>query len=99
MNLFSEDSDAGWAQDQTSDIVNPHQPRATRMRPRSLQEVVGQHDIVGEGKMLRRMIESGVIGSLMFYGPPSSGKTTLVHVIARQINAQHMVIDAALYRI
>src|SRR5699024_10980393 len=96
MDLFNEESDAGGGQDQKSDFVNPHQPLATRMRPRSLQEFVGQHDIVGEGKMLRRMIESGVIGSLIFYGPPSSGKTTLAHVISREINAQFMVLNAVL---
>ncbi|MEX0593744.1 MAG: replication-associated recombination protein A, partial [Balneolaceae bacterium] len=53
------------------------EPLATRMRPRSLNEFAGQEHLVGEGKMLRRMIDSGVIGSLIFYGPPSSGKTTL----------------------
>ncbi len=76
--------------------VNPHEPLATRMRPRSLEEFVGQDHIVGEGKMLRRMIESGVIGSLIFYGPPSSGKTTLAHVISREINAQFVVLNAVL---
>src|SRR5699024_469660 len=72
------------------------QPLATRMRPRSLEEFVGQEHIVGEGKMLRRMIESGAIGSLIFYGPPSSGKTTLAHVISREINARFMVLNAVL---
>lgn len=94
MDLFNEDADPG--QDQSSDFVNPHEPLATRMRPRSLEEFVGQNDIVGEGKMLRRMIESGVIGSLIFYGPPSSGKTTLAHVISREINAQFVVLNAVL---
>ena len=51
---------------------------------------------MGRGKMLRRMIESGVIGSLVFYGPPSSGKTTLAHVISREINAQFEVLNAVL---
>jgi putative ATPase len=76
--------------------VNPHEPLATRMRPRSLDDFVGQEHIVGEGKMLRRMIESGVIGSLVFYGPPSSGKTTLAHVISREINSQFEVLNAVL---
>ena len=93
MDLFNEESDG---QNQQSDFVNPHEPLATRMRPRSLEEFVGQKDIVGEGKMLRRMIESGVIGSLIFYGPPSSGKTTLAHVISREINAQFVVLNAVL---
>jgi putative ATPase len=66
------------------------------MRPRSLDEFVGQDHIVGDGKMLRRMIESGVIGSLIFHGPPSSGKTTLAHVISREINAQYVELNAVL---
>lgn len=71
-------------------------PLATRMRPASLDEFAGQKHLVGEGKMLRRMIESGVIGSLIFYGPPSSGKTTLAHVISREIDASFEVINAVL---
>lgn len=92
MDLFNKRSD----NDSQSDSVNPHEPLATRMRPHSLEEFVGQKHIVGEGKMLRRMIESGVIGSLIFYGPPSSGKTTLAHVISREINARFVVLNAVL---
>src|SRR5690625_3569428 len=73
-----------------------HQPLATRLRPLSLEEFVGQEHLVGEGRMLQRMIESGVIGSLIFYGPPSSGKTTLAHVISREIDARFEVINAVL---
>ena len=73
-----------------------HQPLATRMRPQSLEEFAGQEHLVGEGKMLRRMIESGVIGSLIFFGPPSSGKTTLAHVISKEIKAAFEVINAVL---
>ncbi len=71
-------------------------PLATRMRPASLDEFAGQEHLVGEGKMLRRMIESGIIGSLILYGPPSSGKTTLAHVISREIDAVFEVINAVL---
>lgn len=95
MDLFNERSDDN-GDDSQSDFTNPHEPLATRMRPHSLDEFVGQKHIVGEGKMLRRMIESGVIGSLIFYGPPSSGKTTLAHVISREINAQFVVLNAVL---
>lgn len=94
MDLFNESTEDN--RDSKSDFINPHEPLATRMRPHSLEEFVGQHHIVGEGKMLRRMIESGVIGSLIFYGPPSSGKTTLAHVISREINAQFVVLNAVL---
>jgi putative ATPase len=73
-----------------------HEPLATRMRPQSLEEFTGQEHLVGDGKMLRRMIQSGVIGSMIFYGPPSSGKTTLAHVISREIDARFEVINAVL---
>lgn len=78
------------------DLQPGNRPLATRMRPQSLDEFTGQEHLVGEGKMLRRMIESGVIGSLIFYGPPSSGKTTLAHVISREIDARFEVINAVL---
>lgn len=94
MNLFDDES--GSSGKKGKDIANPHEPLATRMRPHSLQEFVGQAHIVGEGKMLRRMIESGVIGSIIFYGPPSSGKTTLAHVISHEINADFVVLNAVL---
>lgn len=94
MNLFDKESDSGGQKGKN--VVNPHEPLATRMRPPSLEEFAGQDHIVGEGKMLRRMIESGVIGSLIFYGPPSSGKTTLAHVISREINAEFVVLNAVL---
>ena len=89
MDLFEEDSKSI-----TDDGVN--QPLATRMRPESLDEFVGQEELVGEGKMIRRMIESGMIGSLIFYGPPSSGKTTLAHVISKEIEARFEIINAVL---
>jgi putative ATPase len=59
------------------------QPLAARMRPRSLDELVGQEHFLGPGKMLRRMLTADRINSLIFYGPPGSGKTALAHVIAR----------------
>lgn len=97
MNLFEEEQkEYGTDTGEKRSVVNPHEPLATRMRPHSLEEFVGQDHIVGEGKMLRRMIESGVIGSLIFYGPPSSGKTTLAHVISREINAQFEILNAVL---
>lgn len=97
MDLFNEEKETyNSASGQERETVNPHSPLATRMRPRSLDEFVGQEHIVGEGKMLRRMIESGVIGSLVFYGPPSSGKTTLAHVISREINAEFEILNAVL---
>ena len=59
-----------------------YQPLADELRPKTLDEVVGQEDILGEGKMLRRMIESGKVPNLIFYGPSGTGKTTVANIIA-----------------
>lgn len=72
------------------------QPLAARMRPVSVDEFAGQQHLVGEGKLLRRMIDSGRIGSMIFYGPPSCGKTTLAHVISREMDADFVVLNAVL---
>lgn len=95
MDLFQENRDSNNRVSEP-DKFDYHQPLATRMRPDSLEEFAGQEHLVGEGKMLRRMIESGVIGSLIFFGPPSSGKTTLAHVISKEIKAAFEVINAVL---
>jgi len=58
------------------------EPLAVRMRPRSLDELVGQGHILGEGKLLRRMLDAGVITSLILHGPPGTGKTTLAGLVA-----------------
>ncbi len=63
-------------------LPTQNMPLATRMRPRSLDEIVGQGHILGEGKLLRRAIEADRISSLLLYGPPGTGKTTIAQVIA-----------------
>ena len=63
-----------------------YQPLADQIRPTSLDDVVGQEHILGEGKMLRRIIESGRIPNLIFYGPSGVGKTTVASIIAAQTN-------------
>ena len=69
-------------------------PLATRMRPTSLNEVVGQKHLLGEGKLLRRAIEADQLGSLIFYGSPGTGKTTLAYVIARTTKAHFTRMNA-----
>ena len=61
-----------------------YQPLADEIRPKNLDEVVGQEHILGKGKMLRRIIESGKIPNLIFYGPSGTGKTTVASIIAAQ---------------
>ncbi len=63
------------------------EPLAARMRPRYVDEVIGQSHIIGPGKLLRRMIEADRLSSIIFYGPPGTGKTTLAHVIANHTQA------------
>ena len=64
------------------------QPLAARMRPRNLEEFVGQSHILGPGQLLRRAIEADRIQSLIFYGPPGTGKTSLAQIIARQTRSK-----------
>jgi len=69
-------------------------PLADRMRPRDLEEFVGQEKIVGPGRLLRRSIEADKITSLIFYGPPGTGKTTLAYIIARTTKSDFQQINA-----
>ncbi len=71
-------------------------PLADRMRPRMLDEFVGQEHILGPGKLLRRAIEADRITSLIFYGPPGSGKTTLARIIANTTEAAFTQMNAVL---
>jgi len=70
------------------------QPLAARMRPRSLEEFVGQEHFLGEGKLLRRLIRADRLGSLMFYGPPGTGKTTLARILAHETQSTFRQISA-----
>ena len=71
-------------------------PLADRMRPRSLDEFVGQSHILGEGKPLRQAVESGQLHSLLFWGPPGTGKTTLAHLLAERSGAEFIALSAVL---
>jgi putative ATPase len=72
------------------------QPLAVRMRPRNLGEVIGQPHIVGEGCLLPRLIQADNFGSLLFYGPPGCGKTSLAEVIAAETESKFVRINAVL---
>ena len=63
-------------------------PLADKIRPKTLDEVVGQKHILGEGKPLRRIIESGKIPNMIFYGSSGLGKTTVARIIAENTNMQ-----------
>ncbi|MEJ5226964.1 replication-associated recombination protein A [Thermodesulfovibrio sp.] len=84
MNLFEEKS---------SELKN--KPLAFRMSPRNLEEYVGQRHLIGEGKLLRRAIDSDRITSLILYGPPGSGKTALARVIANKTKAIFQWLNAS----
>ena len=69
-------------------------PLASRLRPKTLEQVVGQEHIIGKGKLLYRAIKADKISSVIFYGPPGTGKTTLAKVIANTTSAEFMQLNA-----
>ena len=71
-----------------------NQPLASRLRPRNLDEFVGQRHLIGEGKILRKLIEEDKISSLIFWGPPGVGKTTLASIIASRTNSEFINFSA-----
>jgi len=71
-------------------------PLAERMRPRSIEEFRGQEHILGQGKLLRRLIESDQVSSLILWGPPGSGKTTLARIIANATRSHFIFFSAIL---
>jgi len=89
MGLFQPAPNADSASDRT-------RPLADRMRPRTLEEFVGQEHLIGSGKPLRTQIERDDTGSLLFWGPPGTGKTTLAKIIARMTKAEFIEFSAVL---
>jgi len=76
--------------------VKPPAPLADRMRPRSLGEVVGQEHLIGPGKVLRRALEDGALHSMILWGPPGTGKTTLARLVADVAGARFVSFSAVL---
>ena len=70
------------------------QPLAERLRPKNLDEYIGQEHLVGPGAVLRRMIDGGKISSFILWGPPGVGKTTLAHIISQQLQAPFFTLSA-----
>jgi putative ATPase len=77
-------------------VVAAEAPLAARLRPRTLDEFIGQSAIVGQGRLLRRAIQADQLSSLIFYGPPGTGKTTLAQIIANTTKAHFIAINAVL---
>ncbi len=76
--------------------VPPDAPLAVRMRPATIDDIIGQEHLLGPGKLLRRTLESDRLSSLILYGPPGTGKTTVALVIARMTAAHYVSINAVL---
>ncbi|GAA0639051.1 replication-associated recombination protein A [Brevundimonas lenta] len=79
---------------EASGIHPPDAPLADRLRPRALDEVVGQDHLLGEGGPIRRMIEAGRLGSMILWGPPGTGKTTIARLLAQAAGYQFQQISA-----
>ena len=93
-SLFGEDTPPAPA----AVVLKPtaNQPLAARMRPRQLDEIVGQEHILQAGNLLPRLIASNRFGSLLFYGPPGCGKTSLAEVIARETKSRFVRVNAVM---
>jgi putative ATPase len=78
------------------ELAERESPLAARMRPRTLDEFVGQDHVLGPGRLLRRAIQADQISSVVFYGPPGTGKTTLARVIANTTHSQFVTLNAVL---
>ncbi|MBF0778108.1 AAA family ATPase [Streptococcus cuniculi] len=71
-------------------------PLASRVRPRTLEDFVGQGHLVGEGKFLRGMLDKDQISSMIFWGPPGVGKTTLAEIIAKTTQSRFVTFSAVM---
>ncbi|MGH7959450.1 MAG: replication-associated recombination protein A [Opitutaceae bacterium] len=96
-DLFGDDAALPPATDSATATTRPaHQPLAARMRPRRLSEVVGQDHILKPGGLLPRLVAQNRFGSLLFYGPPGCGKTSIAEAIARETNSRFVRVNAVM---
>ena len=86
MSLFKNSEEA---------VIAANAPLAVRMRPQNIDEVVGQGEFLGKGKMLRRMLDADSLSSLVFYGPPGVGKTTMATVVANHYDCEFHSLNAS----
>ena len=96
-SLFESEITASTKKNRSSITISsttPVEPLAARMRPRTLDEILGQEHLLAPGRVLRRSIEEDHIPSMILWGPPGSGKTTLAEVIARQTHAHFVALSA-----
>ncbi|MEO6244966.1 MAG: replication-associated recombination protein A [Opitutaceae bacterium] len=92
-DLFGEDAAAAAPAETRASV---HQPLAARMRPRRLAEVVGQDHLLKGGSLLPRLVAQNRFGSLLFYGPPGCGKTSIAEAIARETNSRFVRVNAVM---
>ena len=74
-------------------VAHASAPLAARMRPRTLDEYVGQQHILAEGKLLRRAVQADRFSSIILYGPPGVGKTTLAHIISQETKSRYVALS------
>ena len=95
-DLFGDETPAPPAREPVAAAKPAHQPLAARMRPRRLSEVVGQDHILKPGSLLPRLVAQNRFGSLIFYGPPGAGKTSIAEAIARETNSRFVRVNAVM---